>query len=112
PARAREILRGVGPGGGGGEVAATLPYGEQRCVGIAWALAAQPSRLRRDEPVSGMNPSETAKVMALVEAIRASGVTILLVEHDMPMVMRVSDRIVVLNYGRIIAEGPPAAIQK
>jgi branched-chain amino acid transport system ATP-binding protein len=58
-----------------------------------------------------MNPSETAKVMTLVETIRASGVTILLVEHDMPMVMRVSDRIVVLNYGRIIAEGPPAVIQ-
>ena len=58
-----------------------------------------------------MNASETAKVMKLVESIRASGVTILLVEHDMPMVMRVSDWIVVLNYGRIIAEGPPAAIQ-
>jgi branched-chain amino acid transport system ATP-binding protein len=62
--------------------------------------------------VSGMNPNESAKVMKLVEAIRASGVTILLVEHDMPMVMRVSDRVVVLNYGRIIAEGPPAVIQK
>src|SRR6516165_10077360 len=94
------------------EVAGTLPYGEQRLLGIALALAAQPSMLLLDEPVSGMNPSETAKVMKLVEAIRASGVTILLVEHDMPMVMQVSDRIVVLNYGRIIAEGPPAAIQK
>src|SRR2546421_11845501 len=59
-----------------------------------------------------MNPSESAKVMKLVETIRASGVTILLVEHDMPMVMQVSDRIVVLNYGRIIAEGSPAVIQK
>ncbi len=76
------------------------------------ALAAQPSILLLDEPVSGMNPSETAKVMKLIEGIRASGVTILLVEHDMPMVMQVSDRIVVLNYGRIIAEGPPTAIQK
>jgi branched-chain amino acid transport system ATP-binding protein len=75
------------------------------------ALAAQPSMLLLDEPVSGMNPSETAKVMKLVETTRASGVTILLVEHDMPMVMRVSDRIVVLNYGRIIAQGPPALIQ-
>ena len=65
-----------------------------------------------DEPVSGMNASESAKVMKLVESIRASGVTILLVEHDMPMVMQVSDRVVVLNYGRIIAEGPPAAIQR
>jgi branched-chain amino acid transport system ATP-binding protein len=68
--------------------------------GMALALAAQPSMLLLDEPVSGMNPSETVKVMALVEAIRASGVTILLVEHDMSMVMQVSDRIVVLNYGR------------
>jgi branched-chain amino acid transport system ATP-binding protein len=59
-----------------------------------------------------MNPSESAKVMKLVETIRAAGVTILLVEHDMPMVMQVCDRIVVLNYGRIIAEGPPSAIQK
>src|SRR5262249_3049174 len=90
----------------------TLPYGEQRLLGIALALAAQPSMLLLDEPVSGMNPSETAKVMALVEAIRASGVTILLVEHDMPMVMQVSDRIVVLNYGRIIAQGPPGAFRK
>lgn len=109
---AREILRVVGLERRAAEVAGTLPYGEQRLLGIALALAAQPSMLLLDEPVSGMNPSETAKVMALVEAIRASGVTILLVEHDMPMVMRVSDRIVVLNYGRIIAEGPPAAIQK
>jgi branched-chain amino acid transport system ATP-binding protein len=59
-----------------------------------------------------MNPSESAKVMKLVETIRASGVAVLLVEHDMPMVMRVSDRIVVLNYGRIIAEGSPAEIQR
>jgi branched-chain amino acid transport system ATP-binding protein len=65
-----------------------------------------------DEPVSGMNASETEKVMHLVRDIRASGVTILLVEHDMPMVMQVSDRVVVLNSGTIIAEGPPAAIQR
>src|SRR5499433_2989183 len=110
--KAREILRVVGLERRAADVAATLPYGEQRLLGVALALAAQPSMLLLDEPVSGMNASESAKVMTLVEAIRASGVTILLVEHDMPMVMRVSDRIVVLNYGRIIAEGPPAAIQK
>ncbi len=92
---------------------ARLPYGEQRLLGVALALAAQPSMLLLDEPVSGMNATRDARrFMKLVESIRASGVTILLVEHDMPMVMRVSDRIVVLNYGRIIAEGPPAAIQK
>jgi branched-chain amino acid transport system ATP-binding protein len=108
---AYEILRVVGLESRVAEAAGTLPYGEQRLLGIALALAARPSMLLLDEPVSGMNPSETAKVMKLVETIRASGVTILLVEHDMPMVMRVSDRIVVLNYGRIIAEGPPAVIQ-
>jgi len=108
---AHEILRLVGLEQRAAEHAGALSYGEQRLLGIALALAARPTMLLLDEPVSGMNPSETAKVMALVETIRASGVTILLVEHDMPMVMRVSDRIVVLDYGRIIAEGPPAVIQ-
>jgi branched-chain amino acid transport system ATP-binding protein len=65
-----------------------------------------------DEPVSGMNASETASFMKLLGTIKEQGITILLVEHDMPMVMSVSDRVIVLNYGRIIAEGPPAAIQK
>ena len=65
-----------------------------------------------DEPVSGMNATETARFMKLLGKIRALGITILLVEHDMPMVMGVSDRVVVLNYGRIIAEGAPAAIQR
>ena len=108
---AHEILRLVDLDRRSAEVAGTLPYGEQRLLGIGLALAAKPSMLLLDEPVSGMNASETAKVIALVETIRAAGVTILLVEHDMPMVMRVSDRVVVLNYGRIIAEGSPAEIQ-
>jgi branched-chain amino acid transport system ATP-binding protein len=110
--QAQEILTLVGLAGRAAELAGALPYGEQRLLGIALALAAQPSMLLLDEPVSGMNPSESAKVMKLVETIRASGVAILLVEHDMPMVMRVCDRIVVLNYGRIIAEGSPAEIQR
>jgi branched-chain amino acid transport system ATP-binding protein len=109
---AHEILALVGLERRAAEVAGALPYGEQRLLGIALALAARPSMLLLDEPVSGMNLSETAKVMKLIDSIRGSGVTILVVEHDMPMVMQVSDRIVVLNYGRIIAEGPPAAIQK
>lgn len=109
--KAYDILRLVGLERRSAELAGTLPYGEQRLLGIALALAAQPSMLLLDEPVSGMNPNETGRVMKLVESIRASGVTILLVEHDMPMVMQVSDRIVVLNYGRIIAEGAPAVIQ-
>jgi len=109
---ANEILRLVGLERRWAELAGALPYGEQRLLGIALALAAKPSMLLLDEPVSGMNPSESAKVMHLIRSIRASGVTILLVEHDMPMVMQVSDRVVVLNYGRIIAEGPPADIQR
>jgi branched-chain amino acid transport system ATP-binding protein len=109
--RAHELLRFVGLERRADEVAGTLAYGEQRLLGIALALAAQPSMLLLDEPVSGMNANETMRVKKLVETIRDTGVTILLVEHDMPMVMQVSDRIVVLNYGRIIAEGSPADIQ-
>ena len=108
---AHEILRFVGLEQRAFELAGTLPYGEQRLLGGALALAVKPSMLLLDEPVSGMNPSETARFIQLVEKIRASGVTILLVEHDMPMVMEVCDRIVVLNYGCIIAEGPHAEIQ-
>jgi branched-chain amino acid transport system ATP-binding protein len=108
---AHEILRIVGLDRRATDIAGTLSYGEQRLLGIALALAAAPSMLLLDEPVSGMNANEAGRVMILVETIRASGVTILLVEHDMPMVMQVSDRIVVLNYGRIIAEGTPAEIQ-
>ena len=110
--KAREILALVGLESRAAELAGAHSDGEQRLLGIALALAAQPSMLLLDEPVSGMNPSESAKVMKLVETIRARGVAILLVEHDMPTVMQVSDRIVVLNYGRIIAEGSPAEIQR
>jgi branched-chain amino acid transport system ATP-binding protein len=88
-----------------------LPYGEQRLLGVALALAVKPSMLLLDEPVSGMNASETARFVKLVRKIRDTGVTILLVDHDMPMVTEVCDRIVVLNYGRIIAQGTPAEIQ-
>ena len=108
---AREILRFVGLEQLADERAGTLPYGEQRLLGVALALAGKPLMLLLDEPVSGMNPSETARFVKLVHKIRDSGVTILLVEHDMPMVMGVCDRIVVLNFGSIIAEGSPAEIQ-
>jgi len=107
-----EILDLVGIAGHASELAGTLSYGEQRLLGVAVALAARPTMLLLDEPVSGMNATETAKVMQLIDKIRLSGITILLVEHDMPMVMGVSDRIIVLNYGRIIAEGPPLSIQR
>jgi branched-chain amino acid transport system ATP-binding protein len=109
--RALEILRLVGIERRAAELAGGLPYGDQRLLGVALALAAKPSMLLLDEPVSGMNASETARFIRLLDGIRAQGVTILLVEHDMAMVMGVCDRVVVLNHGRIIAQGAPAAIQ-
>ena len=109
--RAAALLDRVGLSARADEKAGSLSYGEQRLVGIALALATDPAMLLMDEPVSGMNASETHAVVQLVRRIRDDGVTVLLVEHDMPMVMEISDRIVVLNYGRLIAEGPPAAIR-
>jgi branched-chain amino acid transport system ATP-binding protein len=109
--RAHELAEWVGLGRRIYDLAGSLSYGEQRLVGVALALAAGPSMLLLDEPVSGMNASETHTFVELIRNIRDSGVTILLVEHDMPMVMSVSDRIVVLNYGRIIAEGQPDMIR-
>jgi branched-chain amino acid transport system ATP-binding protein len=108
---ARALLDFVGIAQRAGELGGALPYGEQRLLEVAIALAARPSMLLLDEPVSGMNPSETSSFMRLLERIRARDVTVLLVEHDMRMVMGVSDRVVVLNQGKIIAEGPPADIQ-
>ena len=107
-----EILRFVGLEKRADELGGALPYGEQRLLEVAIALAARPTLLLLDEPVSGMNPSETASFIALLRKIRDSDITVLLVEHDMHLVMNVSDRIVVLNYGRIIAEGPPESIQQ
>jgi branched-chain amino acid transport system ATP-binding protein len=93
------------------ELASALPYGDQRLLEVAIALAAKPKLLLLDEPVSGMNPSETASFMAKLADIRKLGITVLLVEHDMKMVMGVSDRVVCLSQGRIIADGTPAEIQ-
>ncbi len=110
--KAREVLEFVGLGARANELGNALPYGEQRLLEVAIALAARPSLLLLDEPVSGMNPSETSSFMKLLGEIRKLGITVLLVEHDMKMVMGVSDRVVVLNYGSIIANGSPAEIQK
>ena len=96
----------------GTQLASSLPYGELRLLEVAIALAAKPKLLLLDEPVSGMNPAETASFMRMLARIRALGITVLLVEHDMKMVMGVSDRIVCLNQGRIIANGSPAEIQR
>jgi branched-chain amino acid transport system ATP-binding protein len=109
---AEEILRFVGLEHRRLEAAADLPYGEQRLVELAVALAARPRLLLLDEPAAGMTGGEKTRLVELVRAVRERGVTVLLVEHDMRLVMNVSDRIVVLNYGRIIAEGPPAQIQQ
>lgn len=110
-AEAWDILDFVGISHRAHQIAGALPYGEQRLLGVALALAGRPSMLLLDEPVSGMNPTETANFLRLLRALREKDIAILLVEHDVPMVMEISDRIVVLNYGRIIAEGTPAEIQ-
>jgi len=108
---AQEVLEFVGLAGRASELGDALPYGEQRLLEVAIALAAKPSLLLLDEPVSGMNPSETASFMKMIDKIRERNITILLVEHDMKIVMGVSDHIVVLNQGRIISEGPPESIR-
>jgi branched-chain amino acid transport system ATP-binding protein len=108
---ATQILKFISLQDKSDELAGSLPYGEQRLLEVAIALAARPKLLLLDEPVSGMNPSETAGFMAKLAEIRALGITVLLVEHDMKMVMGVSDRIVCLAQGRVIARGTPAEIQ-
>jgi branched-chain amino acid transport system ATP-binding protein len=110
--RAWEILAFVGIDHRAHENAAALAYGEQRLLGVALALAGDPSMLLLDEPVSGMNPTETANFLKVLRALRDQHIGILLVEHDMPLVMDISDHVVVLNYGRIIAEGNAAEIQQ
>ena len=94
------------------EIAKNLPYGEQRRLEIARALAAEPQILLLDEPAAGMNPQEKKELLELIRAIRGSGITIFLVEHDMKFVMNISDRIVVLDYGAKIAEGPPEQVRQ
>ena len=89
-----------------------LSYGEQRLLEIAIGLAADPELLLLDEPVAGMNPSESEQVMAIIAEIRKKGITILLVEHNMDVVMNISDRIIVLDHGRKIAEGLPGQVQE
>jgi branched-chain amino acid transport system ATP-binding protein len=91
--------------------AGNLSYGEKKLLEIARAVTTRPKLLLLDEPAAGLNPTETASLATLLEALRGEGITILLVEHDMPMVTRLCDRIIVLNAGRKIADGKPAAIR-
>jgi len=109
---ADELIEFLGMTAIAGELASNLPQGNLRALGIAIGLATDPKVLLLDEPFAGMNHDETMKMVDLVRKVRDDrGVTILLVEHDMPAVMKISDRIVVLNFGQMIAQGTPAEIQ-
>jgi len=109
--RSLQLLRFVGINERAGEVARNLSYGEQRRLEIARALATNPTLLCLDEPAAGFNPAEKEDLLALIRKIRDSGVTVLLIEHDMRLVMGVTDRIVVLEFGKKIAEGTPAEVR-
>jgi branched-chain amino acid transport system ATP-binding protein len=111
--QARELLRFSGLRGRGNEMARNLPYGDQRRLEVARALATRPKLLLLDEPTAGMNPQETADFTSFVRGLREErGLTVLLIEHDMKVVMGISDRVTVLDYGEKIAEGTPQEVQK
>jgi branched-chain amino acid transport system ATP-binding protein len=110
-AKAHELLEFVGVGHRAGESAKNLPYGDQRRLEIARALATDPKLLLLDEPAAGMNPAEKNSLQELIRKIRDSGRTVLLIEHDMGLVMGISDRLAVLDFGEKIAEGLPAEVQ-
>jgi branched-chain amino acid transport system ATP-binding protein len=110
--KAGSLLEFVGLVDRGHQKARTLSYGDQRRLEIARALASDPALLMLDEPAAGMNPAETEQLMRLVYAIRKKGITILLIEHDMRLVMGISDCVIVLDHGVKIAEGRPQEIQR
>jgi branched-chain amino acid transport system ATP-binding protein len=110
--RSMGILNDLGLAGRADQLARHLPYGDQRRLEIARALATEPRLLALDEPAAGMNPIETAALQALLEGIRARGVTLLLIEHDVRLMMCLCDRVAVLDYGRKIADGIPAEVQR
>jgi branched-chain amino acid transport system ATP-binding protein len=110
-ARAMEYLTTVDLVNRAGDLASSLPYGQQRLIEIARALAVNPKLLLLDEPAAGLTRGETEALDALIYRIRDQGITVLLVEHDMNLVMGIADRIAVLHYGQKIAEGTPAEVQ-
>ena len=111
--RAQELLNYVGLKGIGNELAKNLPYGDQRRLEIARALASNPRLLLLDEPAAGMNPKETADLMRLISRLRRDlKLTVLLIEHDMKLVMGISDRVTVMEAGRKISEGTPEEVRK
>ena len=109
--KAETVLASVGLAGKAGELAANLSHGEQRNLEIGIALATEPQLLCLDEPTAGMSAAETHGTMELVQRI-SENLTILIVEHDMQVVMQLAQRITVLNYGAVLAEGTPAQIQE
>jgi len=109
--KARELLNLVGIGEEESSLASALPYGKQRRLEIARALASQPNLLLLDEPAAGMNESETDDLQILIKKIQKLGTAIILIEHDMGLVMNICDKLVVLNFGKKIAEGVPQMIQ-
>ena len=109
--RAMELLEFTGLADRAGESAGALPFGWQRRLEIARALATEPALLLLDEPAAGLNPVEKQDLLHLVEQLKRKGLTLVLIEHDMQVVMPVSDRVAVLDYGKKIAEGSPAAVQ-
>jgi len=112
-ARVKDLLKFVGLPGQGGLLARNLPYGGQRRVEIARALASEPKLILLDEPTAGMNPNETEEAMTLFRRLRDElGITVLLIEHDMRVVMGISEHITVLDYGQKIAEGRPADVRR
>lgn len=110
--RARELLDYVGIARHADVLARHLSYGDQRRVEIARALATDPLLLALDEPAAGMNATETAALKRLLEKVRGHGITLLLIEHDVKLVMGLCDRVAVLDYGKKIAEGAPADVQR
>ncbi|HLB07278.1 MAG TPA: ABC transporter ATP-binding protein [Alphaproteobacteria bacterium] len=110
-AKALEILSFLGLAERKDELASNLSHGHQRALGIAIGLAAEPKLLMLDEPFAGMNSEETRQMMDHIEKVRQQGITILLVEHDMQAVMGLCDYITVISFGRLLAEGVPAAIR-
>jgi branched-chain amino acid transport system ATP-binding protein len=110
--RSMGLLDAVGLADRAEELARFLPYGDQRRLEIARALATEPKLLALDEPAAGMNPIETQALQGLLEAIRGRGLTLLLIEHDVRLMMCLCDRVAVLDYGRKIADGVPAEVQR
>ena len=111
-ARAAEVLDFVGLGACADQRAGSLSYGQQRLVELAIALAAEPELLLLDEPAAGLNATESAELVNVIRAVRDRGTTVFLVEHDMSVIMEVCDRIYVIAFGEMIAEGSPEEIQE